>query len=1165
MNQTHTTGSVPRDEFLSGGEMGALVRRMDWSKTPLGPVEEWPQSLKVVLRIMLTSRYAMWMGWGPRLTFLYNDSYRPTLGVKHSWALGAPAEEVWAEIWDTIGPRAETVMRTGVATWDEALPLFLERSGFPEETYHTFSYSPLPDHSGAVGGMLCVVTEDTERVIGVRRVALLRDVASALGATQTQGDVLAAFQRCAVDSPHDIPFTLIYLSEGDGNSACLAGSTGVPEGHPIAPAALGPAGPPSPWFVPQIDARGGPVMIEDLARWCSSPPSGRWDRSPERAVVVPLAQQGQDRPAGLLVTGINPYRPFDADYRGFVSLLAGLIASGLANARAYEEERKRAEALAKLDRAKTAFFSNVSHEFRTPLTLMLGPAEDALAAADEPLPPRQRERVEILHRNALRLLKLVNTLLDFSRIEAGRIQAVYEPTDLAALTADLASVFRSAVERAGMRLVVDCPPLPEPVYVDRDMWEKIVLNLISNAFKYTLEGEIRLALRPLETAVELTVKDTGTGIPADELPRLFERFHRVAGTRGRTHEGTGIGLALVQELVKLHGGTVRAESVLGEGSSFTVSVPLGTSHLPPGAVGGSRSLGSTALGATPFVEEALRWLPEGTDREPPARLLETDRTGILRRGEAREAAGKARPRILLADDNADMRDYLRRLLAEQYDVEEVTDGASALAAVRRNAPDLVLTDVMMPLLDGFGVLRELRADPATAPLPVIMLSARAGEDARVEGLQAGADDYLVKPFSARELLARVAAHIELADVRRSAARREWELRAEAEAANRMKDDFLATLSHELRTPLNAIMGWSRLLRSGALGPEDLQEGLDVIDRNTKAQAQLIEDLLDLSRIVSGNLRLDVQRVNLAEVIDAALAAVAPAADAREVRIHKMLDSFAAAVSGDPVRLQQVVWNLLSNAVKFTPKGRKVQILLERVNSHVEIAVIDTGIGIKPEFLPYVFERFRQADPSTTRRHGGLGLELSIVKHLVEMHGGSVRAKSAGENQGSTFVIQLPIIVVQPSDGNHGRVLPKDPSDGEMECPPGLLGGIRVLVVDDEPDARELIRRVLAGCEADVFVAGSVPEALALLESHEPDVLVSDIGMPERDGYDLIREVRARGRDAKQVPAIALTAFARSEDRRRAMLAGFQVHVAKPVDPDELTAVVATLVGRTGGG
>jgi PAS domain S-box-containing protein len=384
-------------------------------------------------------------------------------------------------------------------------------------------------------------------------------------------------------------------------------------------------------------------------------------------------------------------------------------------------------------------------------------------------------------------------------------------------------------------------------------------------------------------------------------------------------------------------------------------------------------------------------------------------------------------------------------------------------------------------------------------------------------------------------------------------------KADAEAANRMKDEFLAVVSHELRTPLNAIVGWAGILRTGAVDRDVLAEGLETIHRNAHMQTQLIEDLLDVSRIISGTLRLDVQRVNLAEVIEAAIAAVTPAAQAKSIRTEKVLDPLAGPVSGDPARLQQVVWNLLSNAVKFTPRGGKVQVLLERVNSHVEISVIDTGQGISPEFLPHIFERFRQADSTTTRRFGGLGLGLAIVKQLVEMHGGSVRAKSPGAGQGSTFVVHLPIAIVHEVPAN---AQPRDPDASGSDWMGATLNGLRVLVVDDEPDARVLLRRVLAECGAEVALAGSVREAIDQLKAFRPDILVSDVGMPGEDGYDLLRQVRTV-HSASELPAAALTAFARPEDRKRALLAGFQTHVAKPVDPAELVAVVASLAGRTG--
>jgi PAS domain S-box-containing protein len=391
-------------------------------------------------------------------------------------------------------------------------------------------------------------------------------------------------------------------------------------------------------------------------------------------------------------------------------------------------------------------------------------------------------------------------------------------------------------------------------------------------------------------------------------------------------------------------------------------------------------------------------------------------------------------------------------------------------------------------------------------------------------------------------------------------------RASAERASRMKDEFLATLSHELRTPLSAILGWSQLLRSKPVGPEDLIKGLQTIERNARVQTQLIEDLLDMSRITSGKVRLDVQPVFPASIVEASLETVRPAAEAKGIRLESMLDPAAGPVSADPSRLQQVVWNLLNNAIKFTPKDGKVQVVLQRVNSHIEISVADTGMGIEPEFLEHVFERFRQADASSTRQYGGLGLGLAIVKHLVELHGGTVHANSAGSGKGSTFSVHLPLAVMHQGHGVQPREHPRAPQSVAADFKTIDLAGVKILVVDDQPDARDLVARLLESCNATVIVTGDAGEALRMVESERPDVLVSDIGMPDVDGFELLKRIRALG-EARggRVPAIALTAFARSEDRTRALQRGFQVHVAKPVEAAELIASVASVAGRTGAG
>ncbi|HEY0819398.1 MAG TPA: ATP-binding protein, partial [Rhizobacter sp.] len=573
--------NFPSDrEFLQGdSEMTLRTRQADWAATPLGDPATWPQSLKTVVRLMLSSRYAMWMGWGDDLRFFYNDAYRPTLGLKHDWALGAPAARVWAEIWPEVRPLIDEVLSTGRATWNEGLLLFLERSGVPEETYHTFSYSPLFDDHGRAEGLFCVVTEETQRVIAERRIASLGQVASTLAATQREQELIEALGRSLGANDKDLPFTLTYFFDDDAPNGRLVSATGFADG--AVPAALRSPTLDAPWPWPLGDMlkTGAAVHVDTLdGRVPGEWPRGHWPAAPRAAVLLPIRVQGQERVAGCLVAGLNPYRPFDADYASFLDLLASQLGGALSNARAYEEAQRRAEALAQIDRAKTTFFSNVSHEFRTPLTLMLGPLEDLLG--DASLVPAWQDRLLLIQRNGVRLQKLVNSLLDFSRIEAGRVQASYVPADLALLTAELASNFRSATEKAGLALDVDCVPIASGVYVDVDMWEKIVLNLLSNAFKFTFEGRIAVRLHEDDGQAVLEVEDTGTGIPPHELPRMFERFHRVEGSRGRSFEGSGIGLALVQELVRLHGGEISVASELDRGTTFTVRIPLGRQHLP---------------------------------------------------------------------------------------------------------------------------------------------------------------------------------------------------------------------------------------------------------------------------------------------------------------------------------------------------------------------------------------------------------------------------------------------------------------------------------------------------------------------------------------------------------------------------------------------------------
>jgi signal transduction histidine kinase/DNA-binding response OmpR family regulator len=1245
--------------FAGAGEVAALMRAFDWAGTAAGRPEQWPQSLLTPVRIVLNSRFAMWMGWGKELTFFYNDAYASILGAKHPWALGRPVREVWAEIWPQIAPRIEKVLGTGTATWDERLQLFLERSGYSEETYHTFSYSPLADERGVPSGMLCVVSEETERVIGERRLALLHELAAQIATAHSTRDVLSAVQVSLGKESRDLPFTLTHVLGDEGEAAERVALTGMAPEHPAA-ADQTQAGPSTRlWPIARVlEHRSWEVVeLSPELDW----PGGPWDQPPTHAVVLPIPRQGQLEPTGVFIAGLNRFRPFDEDYRNFLGLFVGQLAAGLASARAHAAERRRAEALADLDRAKTTFFSNISHEFRTPLTLMLGPTEDALSSSRV----LAGTELESVHRNQLRLLKLVNTLLDFSRIEAGRVTVEYQALDLGRLTTDLASTFRSAIERAGLRLVVQVEPLPESVFADPQMWERILLNLLSNAFKFTFEGAITVRLHAPEAGwVRLSVTDTGVGIAEHELGRVFERFRRIEGTRARTHEGSGIGLALVSDLVKLHGGRIALASREHQGTTFTVDIPTGSAHVPLAQRVTTRLQG-VHMSAAPFVTEALRWLHD--DNAAPGQGEDVSDEGL-----PPPSYQERRSHILVVDDNADMRAYLTRILRQRWSVEAVGDGREALRACSARRPDLIVTDVMMPELDGMALLSRIKSDPALRGIPVVMLSARAGEEARIEGIQAGADEYLVKPFSARELLARIGTRLELQRLGRRLAHERaaisdlfertpmpvailkgeelifesanvqyinvmggrslvgkpllqalpelrgqgWDellrgvlrsgvahvgrearvrilrggalvdtywtfiyapvraengrvdsvialcnevteqvearqrvegLALEAARANRTKDEFLAMLGHELRNPLAPMVTALQLMR--LRGTESREQ--DVLERQVAHLSRLVDDLLDVSRITRGKIELHRRPAELSEVVLRAMEMASPVLEETQHRVEIQVDPIGLGVKVDVDRMAQVVSNLLTNAAKYSDARSRIVIRGAAAGERVRLSIKDEGIGIASEMLDEVFDAFMQQPQTIERSRGGLGLGLTIVRSLVEKHDGVVRAESAGVGQGSEFIVELPPAPVESNAPASVPAIRLTPRAGAQRAQ-------RILIVDDNQDAAELLGEALQSMGHVVTVAHDGPSALRASLSFQPEVALLDIGLPVMDGYELAQrllELHATGDSDRPLKLIAITGYGQDSDRERSARAGFEQHLVKPLDLNQLERAI----------
>jgi len=1263
----HGTSLPMDDSFLSGnGEIVALIRALDWSATPLGPIRGWPQSLQTTVNICLASNFPICIVWGPRHTQIYNEGYRVICGDKHPLSMGSAYPECWADAWSAIGQSFENAI-SGVTSFLENQRMFLNRNGYLEETFFTFSLSPIRDETGGIGGLFHPVTETTTTMVGERRTQALLDLTARLADAEMRSEVFQLTIETLAPFDFDLPFVLLYTLDKEARVYRLSGCTGIEKNTNLNPEVL-TLDASHIWPMEHLLGQSTFIQISGLRERMGTASCGPYEEAPDVAFAASIRHPGVDLPVALVMAGASSRLPLDPVYRGFYDLLGAVFRAALGRATVVEEERKHQEMLAALDRAKTVFFSNISHEFRTPLTLMLGPLEDALAT--EGLPAMQQERLQIADRNAKRLLKLVNSLLEFSRNEASRSHASFVPTDLSALVIDLASNFQSACLQAGLVLVVECPPLREPVYVDREMWEKIVLNLLSNAFKFTLQGSIKVSLRELDGRIELEVADTGVGIPAEELPRIFDRFYRVEGQSGRSMEGSGIGLSLVRELVQLHGGTIFAASVPGQGTVFTLCMPVGTGHLPAGQVHAESDALAPARHAEVYAEEALRWLPVNpleAEPQPDSASLPT----------------ADRPRIVLADDNADMRVYIQRILEKSgYDVDVAENGVAALAAIRKGRlPELLLADVMMPLMDGFSLLHTLRNDDATQGMVIILLSARAGEEARLEGLAAGADDYLTKPFGARELQARVDGAVTLARLRREASAREHSLLTEIETersraalresqahvaslfeqttagiaeldlsghlsrvndrycqiigrtrealigqtfhafihpadleenvvlfkrmvdtgqpfeldnryqrpdgtvvwvgkavnpiridgdpslvsvmavvlditerkkaeeevrdASQRKDEFLAMLAHELRNPLAPISAAAQLIGMAHLDDDRLKQMSGVITRQVRHMTNLVDDLLDVSRVTRGLVSINKSVHEIRTLVANAVEQVQPLVQARNHRLVVNLAAEKINVLVDEKRLVQILTNLLNNASKFTPPGGVIQLRTEVHEKHMALIVQDNGIGMTPDLQLRVFDLFAQAERTPDRSQGGLGLGLALVKTLVNLHGGEVSCASEGLDKGSTFVVTLPRMTEPCEESDR-------PPSGQTVLK--STSKLRILLVDDNEDVAQMLAMLLVELGYEVLVELGSLQGLERARSQAPDVCILDIGLPEMNGHELARRLRATPGMAHAI-LIAVTGYGQEKDRKDALDSGFNHHFVKPVDMERLTALL----------
>jgi signal transduction histidine kinase/DNA-binding response OmpR family regulator len=721
-----------------GGEMGRLFAEFDWVAHPLGSPEEWSAEVRSAVAVVLTSRFpiVLWLG-AEDLFLVYNDAYIEILGDKHPAALGRRGRFVWWDIWEPISPMLASVIATGEATWSNDLMLPMVTAGRRQERYFTFTYSPLVGGNGEICGIFCPSWETTDRVISERRLHLLNAVASATMETRTVDDAVSAAVAVCADQPADVPLVAAYVRGADAAETTLRGAS--PSVLPLLPPVLEKL---TDWE-PTVRSRAELQIIENVASVIRGLHEVLDSDCPDQALVLPL---GENAIAGALVVGTNPRCPLDEQYLGFCQLLADQLSSALASVVSHEQQRQRADALAELDRAKNVFLTNVSHEFRTPLTLLMGPLEDALSDAGSQTV--LAERLRMARRNAGRLLRLVDSLLQFSRIEAGRATTTLVCTDVGALTSQVASSFTELCARAGLELVLDCHQALADI--DPDMWETIVLNLMSNAVKYTLSGSITVVVHGGEAQALISVRDTGVGIGQADLKRLGQRFFRAETALGRSVEGTGIGLSLVRGLVELQNGSMQITSELDRGTTVAITLPKSLADTPVDHA-------PADLLDNPYVVEADQWVAP-LPAEPAA-------------------ADDDRQLVLIADDNADMRDHLNRVLSVHWRTVLVADGEAALRTAGELRPDAIVTDVMMPKLDGFDFVAAIRRDTELAATPIVMLSARAGDEAVSEGYAGGADDYLPKPFRSQELVERIAARLSATNRERAGQeQREAELR-----------------------------------------------------------------------------------------------------------------------------------------------------------------------------------------------------------------------------------------------------------------------------------------------------------------------------------------------------------------------------------------------------
>ena len=1129
--------------FLGGGELGKRVRDYDWSNTPIGPIAEWPQSLHSVLNLMLTSPQPAFLWWGPELTQFYNDAAR-FIVAEH--ALGQPAKSSWREMWHAPGPAVEAAMAGNAAQVKDVL-LLPNRDGYSEERYFNYALSPVLNDQGEVGGVFCSCTEETARVLDDRRLRTLHQLSVSRTDAISVAFVSDTIKDALSTNPHDIPFALLYLLPGENDSlesnatAQLAASVGIEPGTAASPTQIDLADD-QIWPLSRVRQSMQAEVLDNLADTLGNFIANAWHQTPSAASIAPLILPGQQQLMGFLVLGISPKRSFDDDYQGFFDLISSQVAHAVADAIDYEAKQTLHEVRKAATDSERSFELSLQQaaeaaaaETQQQVSMVLESISDAFVAFnrewrytyvnDKATQLLQRSREELIGKHVWEKVFPERVGLpvytELQRVMSEQQPAVFE-------------IFDPTVE---VWAEAHAYPSDEGVSV----YFHDISDRKQNEFKrHQAEALLRDAHLQLEAALAAgEVYTWRWDLKTDRIvvnapfAHLFSVDADIATTAGLplkhfTNAIYEADQAYVAEQIE------QAISTTGDyAAEYRVQTASGEEKW----LTARGQVVYDAAGKPTSLPGALVDITERKRMEVSLREKEQAFSAIF--DQAFQLMGQLTPQGIVLSVNQialQVVNTSHEAVCGQYlwDTPWWNHNAALQAKLKRSVAkasqgEFIRYEADFPGADGATFTIDFSLKPVMNDAGEVMLLIAEGRDiTQRKQAEAERDKLLQAARSAREV---------------------------AETANRIKDEFLAVVSHELRTPLNPILGWSQMLRKRQLNAEKTEYALATIERNAKIQAQLINDLLDVSRILRGKLSLEAAPVNLATVIRMAKETVGLAAEAKSIEIETDLDPAVGPVSGDASRLQQVVWNLLSNAIKFTPDGGRVTVCLGQSENRAKITVSDTGKGIDPSFLPHVFERFHQEDAATTRKFGGLGLGLAIVSSLVELHGGTIEVQSPGENQGATFTVSLPFT------SNPAEIEPVV----ELPAVPESLEGVYVLVVEDDENAREVVTYLLEMHGATVITTDSAAAAIAALTqaastSHKVDIILSDIGMPKVDGYMLMRQVRSLPPEqGGNTPAIALTAYASEVDHRQSALAGFQKHIAKPIEFEKLIKVISQLL------